>query len=423
MINPQSTAYRARPGSGGQSALGQLALLGVLLIAVFVVLLWLVGVQGVTETPESAGSSTNSGQRGTLALYRWLQSSGFEVSQVQGGEQFPPRSGTLVMVNPNSDFPEGQAGSVKLWVEDGNSLILAMGSRDGDQSTQLGSRHPILREFGIDLSLSPGYSDTVPLSQPLFSDPTVDRVKLAGVWGLSLPVSDTVVLASTQDSDGNRLPLAADVKVGKGHLYIMSSDYPMSNTGIRDESNGAFVYNLVELAGNKQVIFDEAHHGQSVGGDILSLFTSYPWGWALIYGAGLVGIYFFWSARRLGPPLPVLTPDQRRPTSDYVRSVARLFRRARKPGYAAERYLRFFKRTLSRHAELDPFLTDAAFVKSLSERGRYAFNQDEMLNAIEHLRKLEGGGSASEAVETETLSAIRDAEKVRRQALGMGDLQ
>jgi hypothetical protein len=412
--NPQSAIRNP------QSTLGQFALLGVLVIVAFVVLFWLVGVQGVAETPESAGSSLSSGQRGTLALYRWLQDSGFEVSRVQSGERFPPASGTLVMVNPNSDFPEGQAGSVKSWVEQGNTLILAMGSRQGDLSTALGSRHPMLREFGIDLDLATSYSDTVPVSQPLFNTPPVSRVRLAGVWSLAMPVSDTVVLVSTQDSNGDRLPLAALMRVGKGRLYIMSSDYPMNNTGIKAESNGAFVYNLVELAGNKQVVFDEAHHGQSVGGDILALFTSYPWGWALIYGALLLGLYFFWSGRRLGPPLPVVTPDQRRPTSDYVRSVASLFRRARKPGYAAERYLRFFKRTLSRHAELDPFLTDARFVQSLSERGRYPFNQDEMLHAIERLRKLEGGGSASEAVETQTLNAIRDAEKVRRQALGIG---
>jgi hypothetical protein len=116
----------------------------------------------------------------------------------------------------------------------------------------------------------------------------------------------------------------------------------------------------------------------------------------------------------------VPTPDRRRPTSDYVTSVAGLFRRARKPGYAAERYLRFFKRTLSRHAELDPFLTDARFVQALGERGRHAFNQEEMLRAVERLRQLEGGGaSASEAVEFDTVKAIRDAEKVRRAALGM----
>jgi hypothetical protein len=402
-----------------QSAIGQLALIGVLLLVTFAVLLWLVGAQGVTETPESVGSSLDSGPRGTMALYNWLHDAGFDVSQVQSGQRFPPESGTLVMINPNSDFPEGQAGTVKNWVEDGNTLILAMGSERDDLSVQLGGRHPMLREFGIDLNLASDYSDTVPVAQPVFNDPPVDRVRLAGVWSLALPLSNTVVLASSQDSDGNRLPLAAMVQVGKGRLYIISGDYSMNNTGIRDESNAAFIYNIVQMAGNKEVVFDEAHHGQSVGGDILSLFTSYPWGWALIYGALLVGLYFFWSGRRLGPPLPVVSPDQRRPTSDYVRSVASLFRRARKPGYAAERYLQFFKRTLSRHAELDPFLTDTRFVQSLSERGRYPFNQDEMLHAIERLRRLEGGGSMSETVETETLSAIRDAEKLRRQALGM----
>ena len=102
--------------------------------------------------------------------------------------------------------------------------------------------------------------------------------------------------------------------------------------------------------------------------------------------------------------------------------MAGLFRRARKPGYAAERYLQFFKRTLSRHAELDPYLTDTRFVQSLSERGRHAFNPDEMQHAVQHLRELEGvgeGSSASEEVEMEAVKAVREAERVRKQALGM----
>jgi hypothetical protein len=175
----------------------------------------------------------------------------------------------------------------------------------------------------------------------------------------------------------------------------------------------------VQRAGNKRVYFDEAHHGVSEGGDLVALLTGTPWGWALIYAALLAGLYFLWSARRLGPPLPVWTPDQRRPTSDYVRSVASLFRRARKPGWAAERYLQYFKRTLAAHAELDPFLTDERFVQALAERGRHTFPQDQMLRAIERLRQLEGAGTGSEATEQQTLAAIRDAEKMRRQALGL----
>ena len=103
-------------------------------------------------------------------------------------------------------------------------------------------------------------------------------------------------------------------------------------------------------------------------------------------------------------------------------SVASLFRRARKPGYAAERYLQFFKRTLSRHAELDPYLTDARFVQSLTDRGRHTFNPEEMLRAIERLRLLEGTGEGSrpsDSAEVETLKAIREAERVRREALGL----
>jgi Domain of unknown function (DUF4350) len=398
---------------------GELAALGIAILVLLVGMLWLVGFEGVADTPESVGSSHSAGRRGTQAMYEWLGRAGYDVERVSSGQPFPPSDGTLIMVNPNADFPEGQAGSVRLWLEEGHTLILATGGRNGDLSSGLGGAHPMLRELGIDLEFNSGFTDTVPLSQPLLSDPPVGNVKLPGVWSLAMPVSDTVVLASSRDSSGNRLPLAALLRVGEGRVFVLSSDYPLSNEGIRDESNGAFVYNLVRAAGNRRVVFDEAHHGASVGGDLIALLTGSPWGWALLYGVALSILYVVWSGRRLGPPLPVWTPDQRRPTSDYVRSVAALFRRARKPGWAAERYLQYLKRTLSKHAELDPYLTDQRFVQSLAERGRHTFNQSDLAQAIDRLRRLEGGGSASETIEAETLAAIRDAEKVRREALGM----
>lgn len=399
--------------------LGELAVLGVSVIVVFAALIWVVGLQGSEDTPESAGSSASTGRRGTLALYKWLDQSGFEVSRVQGGQSFPPDADTLIMVNPNSDFPEGQAASVSRWIERGNTLILAIGSRSSDLSADLGGIHPMLRELKTDLQFAASYTSTVALAQPLFNRPHVSFAKIPGIFTLQAPISNTIVLASSRDDEGHRLPLAAMLRLGEGRVFLLSSDYPVSNEGIRDEDNGGLIYNMVQMAPGNRVAFDEAHHGASVGGDLLALLTSTPWGWALIYGTLLLGAYYFWSARRLGPPIPEQTPDRRRPTSEYVTSVAGLFRRARKPGYAAERYLRFFKRTLSRHAELDPYLTDAQFVQSLHERGRHTFNPDEMLRAIHLLRQLEGNASASDSTEFNTLKAIREAERVRRQALGM----
>jgi hypothetical protein len=419
MDEPQAQSNTGPAARATRSTVGDLAVLGVMLLVLLAGLVWLVGLQGVSDTPESVGSTLSAGERGTEVLYKWLDKAGWQVDRVSTGQTFPPAAGTLVMINPNPDFPEGQSGSVRRWIEGGHTLILAMGARDTDLSSGLGGTHPMLSALGIDLDFHSNLSDTIPLAQPLLDDPPVTDVKIPGVWSLAMPITGTTVLLSSPDQDGNRRPLAAILKVGEGRVFVVSSDYPFSNLGIRDESNGAFVYNLVRLSGDRRVVFDEAHHGATEGGNILVLLTSNPWGWAIIYGLLLLGIYVFWSGRRLGPALPVWSPDRRRPTADYVRSVGALFRRARKPGWAAEHYLQYFKRTLSRHAELDPYLTDARFVQSLAERGRFAFDQAAMARAIERLRKLEGGGSTSESVEAETLSAIRDAEEVRRQALGM----
>jgi hypothetical protein len=406
------------PAPQGRSRTGEVSVLVLAALLLVAGMIWISGLQEVVESPESVGSSVSDGRRGALALYEWLDRAGFDVQRVGAGDDFPPGPGTMLSLNPNTDWPEGQAGLVRDWVERGSTLIVATGQNAGDQSVTSGM-HPLLKEFGVGLEYAFDYTSTVPLAQPMFVDPPVDRVKFAGVIQLSLPVTGTTVLVSSEDGGGQRVPLAAMVRVGDGTLYIISSDHLTNNSGIREESNGAFVYNLVQMAGSRRVYFDEAHHGVTEGGDLVALLTSTPWGWALIYAALLAGAYYLWSARRLGPPLPVWTPDRRRPTSDYVRSVASLFRRARKPGWAAERYLQYFKRTLAAHAELDPFLTDERFVQALAERGRHTFPQADMLRAIERLRQLEGAGTGSEATEQQTLAAIRDAERVRRQALGL----
>jgi hypothetical protein len=416
-------ASPAREGGGG-GRLTDIAAIGLSAIVLFAALIWLSGLSGTAETPESVGSSHSQGPRGALALYRWLERSGFQVSRVEAGQDFPPSADTLMMINPNADFPSGQAGSVRRWVEDGHTLVLATGRGVGDIGLGLAGRHPMLRELGINLDFTTGYTSTMPLVQPIFSRPAVSYVSIPSGVSLRLPISDTIVLASSRDDNGDRVPLAGMIRLGAGRVFVVAGEFPFSNEGLRQEDNGAFAYNMVQMAAGSRVAFDEAHHGASAnsGGDLWALLTSNAWGWAIIYGVLLSGLYVLWSARRLGPPLPVPTPDQRRPTSDYVTSVASLFRRARKPGYAAERYLQFFKRTLSRHAELDPYLTDARFVQSLTDRGRHTFNPEDMLRAIERLRQLEGTGEGSrpsDSVEMDTLKAIREAEKVRREALGL----
>ena len=425
--SPDSTLTAGEPEmlpahGGSHIHVAELAVIGAGAVVVLAAMIWLVGVQGVADTPQNAGSSLSAGRRGTLALYRWLERSGFEVQRVAAGQRFPPDVDTLFMVNPNDNFPQGQAQTVRRWVEEGHTLVLALGPLSDAAANPLGGGypvHPMLRELGVGIALSAGYTVTVPVAQPVFNRPAISRVRMPGVLSLELPGRDALVLVSSTDGAGRSVQLAGMLKTGKGRVFVLASDYPLSNEGLREEDNGGLVYNIVQMAGGRRVAFDEAHHGADVGGDIVALLAGNPWGWALIYAVLLAGAYTIWSARRLGPPLPVSAPDRRRPTSDYVRSVAGLFRRARKPGYVAERYLQFFRRTLSHYAGLDPYLTDERFVQALAERGRHPFDQAEMLTAMRRLRELAGDGPGNEAAELATLRAIREAERVRRQALGL----
>src|SRR5947209_1628900 len=168
----------AAPASGGGGRLTEIAAIGISVVVLFAALIWLAGLSGAEETPESAGSSLSSGPRGALALYRWLEKSGYHVSRAEAGQEFPPDADTLFMINPNEDFPTGQAGSVRHWVEDGHTLVLGIGHVAGDLSTGIGGKHPMLRELGVGLQFAEGMSATVPLAQPIFTRPPASRVKM-----------------------------------------------------------------------------------------------------------------------------------------------------------------------------------------------------------------------------------------------------
>src|SRR4051794_6325713 len=162
---PQPQQPGGRAGSR-RAELTVVIIFGVIFLAGLVLIN---GLAGSAETPESRGSSTGSGPSGTLALYRWLERSGFDVQRVEGGSRFPPDADTLFMIYPNEDFPTGQTGSVRRWVEEGHTLILTAVEGGG-----LGGQHPMLEELGIGLSFAQGVTDTVPLAQPLFTRPGVD---------------------------------------------------------------------------------------------------------------------------------------------------------------------------------------------------------------------------------------------------------
>ena len=58
---------------------------------------------------------------------------------------------------------------------------------------------------------------------------------------LQMPLSDTVTLASVTDDDGRRVMLAAMMKVGAGRVFVIAGEHPLSNAGLGEEDNGAFL--------------------------------------------------------------------------------------------------------------------------------------------------------------------------------------
>ena len=167
MVGPHDESPRQSqlPLHTCSTRLSDIAIIATTFLGLFAVLIWLVGSQGVEDTPESFGSSHSSGPRGTLALYRWLERAGFEVSRTERGDRFPPAADTLIMVNPNNDFPTGQAGTVRRWVG-------GQHARPSDwRATSAWRKHPCWR-FGFDVTYSSS-SPHRPMSRHVRKAPVV----------------------------------------------------------------------------------------------------------------------------------------------------------------------------------------------------------------------------------------------------------
>ena len=155
------------------------------------------------------------------------------------------------------------------------------------------------------------------------------------------------------DGDG---PFALDVPVGAGRLVVIADGRFASNRSLPVSENALFLAHLLARAApaGGTVLFDEFHHGDAQAGDgglwgalgrPLQLTLTQL---ALAFAVLLIGL-----AVRFGAPVP-LTRTAGRVSSEYVASLAGLYRRAGASGIALETVYRQFLRDMTGRLALAP---------------------------------------------------------------------
>jgi hypothetical protein len=293
---------------------------------------------------ELRGSTLSAAPPGTLALYRWLEDAGYPVTRIQGSARFADAlrdTDLLFVLNPQTQFSPEQLAALEAWMGAGGVLVLSIEGSEG-------LLNPITARLGAELSpILPPIAGALPLRQPLWTDPPVRTVSVQTSWQLDLKGDDAIPLLSAGSG-----PLMVAQPRGRGRLILLSTTWPVTNAGLREADNRWLAWNLAASGAGRRIAFDEIHHGYT-GGDLRALVLSRPWGWALIYAAGVLVVGLLLAGRRLGPPLVLASQGGRRGAAEYVAALAGLFQRAGRTDWVAGRYRAEFRRALAAPYGLD----------------------------------------------------------------------
>jgi hypothetical protein len=252
-------------------------------------------------------------------------------------------------------------------------------------------------------------------------DPSVRSPLLAGVTSLMVSSKQRLTMAKSspyqilaRDAGG---PMAAQKSLGKGSVVLIANRYGATNAGIGQADNALLLVNLAtEAAGSsgRRVRFDEYHHGvgfaekatDRTGGVWGS--TPLPVRLTLLYLAAVGLLLVYNGSRRFGPAAAAPETSLRAGTN-YVNSMARLYRRAGAADIAAETLYTRFLRDL-RTALDAPTDAGAAYLQCAAEL-RYG-------SAAAGLRDILGRGDAIVAgrrvSEPDMLNLAQRIEQFRR---------
>ena len=326
------------------------------LLAVLLIVFALLSFSLSAHAPESKDDdlhprrTTNSyKQGGWKAFYLLLQESTLRPERWTRPPRTWPKDAKLVVsaapfsqVSEGATWSEDEVDQALAWVSGGGTLIYF-----GDEENTL------TRKLDLEivrLDSEPGRKTAAP-AQP--------AVLLGGVMLVEVPDHYRWSKAPPRAVSllGDTAPLALVFHRDAGTIIAVSSPGMADNRHIGDRNNARFLVQLAavfshsELGGAGRILFDEYHQGY-VDGDSLWEAVGRPGRLAAFQLLILVVLVAYSAGRRFGLPRPL--PEKSRISSEYVRSLADLYRRARAGDTALTGLYGTFRRDLCRAIGVAP---------------------------------------------------------------------
>jgi hypothetical protein len=260
------------------------------------------------------------------ALFVW----GLEqvaVAPLESGEIYPPYSslradplGTKALYESLAALNELQVSRLykphKQLAPGSTLLVLGLGPVVWDEISQktLTEYENLVAKGGrLILAFVPVYAPKKKLDYPLLKDRWDVRFKYhddddvveKGNEASGIPAESDLYFEfgkewAVTESEGDDEPILIERQFGAGTIALLSQSYALSNEGLRESRDAAFISNL--LYNNRNIVFDENHFGIQDTGSVTTLMRKYHLEPAI--GVLLVtALLFLWrSASSLLPP-------------------------------------------------------------------------------------------------------------------------
>ncbi|HLV81480.1 MAG TPA: DUF4350 domain-containing protein [Chthonomonadaceae bacterium] len=402
-----------RAGRGAPEIWGLAVLFAVFLVAVTY-------YQQIAQetTSRDAPSSLNAQGPGVKAFYLLLEREGYRVDRLETGwSALDRQEGLLVAAepfDPDRGIQPAEMRALRRWVQQGGSVLYFVSAppRPPDPNDI------VFGEVGVTAG-SPALEQVAPAVKTAATG-DVTAISVRSPVRLSAPPQSgyTTLFA---DSAG---ALALTKPLGKGRLFLVADPMAFSNDSIQKADNAVFLVNIAaETAGRagKTVVFDEYHHGigfdQASGSDEGGIWASapLPLRLALLHLLALGALIVYNGNRRFGQPHYVALPAYR-PSTDYLDSMARLFRRAGAADIALQMLYTRFARDLARHLDLQPE-TPLPQLAAAAER-RYGPDDGALERLMARCIAVVAGQRVGEP---EMLRLVQEIEAMRRRFHLVGD--
>lgn len=320
-------------------------------------------------------SSHSARANGALALHEWANALGYRAQRIENTTfRVSDDTRLLFLFSPREIINQDETRYILRWVERGNVLVIA--DRGGLVNNGL------LRALEIQTASLDHSGATLTLGQPL-ADAALGALDGSASSGLETRRNDIAPYMTAAQ------PILLRLARGQGAIWILSEPALLDNAHLADENNAKFARALLANAPPGGVIaFDEYHLGfqSNDANSALPLLYNTPWGWGLLFAALVLFGYLILNGQRLGRTVPVQRTLARRTPSEYVVSMANLFRRANKRGMVLQHYRYALKRRLGRPFHLNPDMSDEHYLELIT-RMRPELDHAELARILNRLRR------------------------------------